>query len=183
MRKLRRREVIASVALLVALATVGYAASVHLKPPNRNPTFVDKGLTLQVVGSLAGLGEGDVSITLSATADVTATCTNPGSGGTQPAGQNPSPITVTGAEAFPEDRIENGNLSFTVETIAPLSPISGAPGCPNANWIEAIANLSFTSATITVEQPAGTTVYTASCKFSPATSNGPVPANTVTCQL
>jgi hypothetical protein len=32
-----------------------------------------------------------------------------------------------------------------------------------------------------VQQPPGTTVLTVSCTFSPATSNGLVPGNTVSC--
>jgi hypothetical protein len=178
MRKLR--EVIASAALVLLLAMVANAQSVHLKPPKRNPTFVDNGLTLQAVGNLAGLGNEDVLITLAATANATAVCTNPG-GSTQPPGQNPAPISVQGTEAIPAGEIQNGNVSFSVTTVAPTSPIPGAPGCPNPNWTETITDLSFTAATITVEQPVGTRVLTVWCTFTRATRNGGVPGNTVSC--
>ena len=61
------------------------------------------------------------------------------------------------------------------------NPIPGAPGCPNSSWTETITDLSFTQATVTVQQPAGTTVLSVSCTFNPPTQNGPVPANKVSC--
>lgn len=171
-----------AVLLILALAMAGgaWAANVHLKPPNKNPSFMDNGITLTAFGALAGLGEADLVVTLSAEADVTATCTNP-AGATQPPGQNPAPITVTGSQAIPAPDVKNGTTTFNVTTTAPTTPIPGAPGCPNPNWTEAITDLAFTSATITVEQPLGTTVLTVSCRFIPPTSNGPVPVGNVLC--
>jgi hypothetical protein len=177
-RKLRTEMIVGG--LLMLLATAAYAQNVHLKPPKSDPSFIDQGLTLKTSGTLAGLGNGDVVIDMLAHANATAICTNPG-GGTQPPGQNPAPVTVGGQTVIPAAEIKNGTTSFTVTTTAPTSPIAGAPGCPNVNWTEEITDLLFTDATITVQQPAGTTVLTVSCTFSPATSNGSVPGNTVTC--
>jgi hypothetical protein len=120
-----------------------------------------------------------VLITLTAQADVTSTCANKGSN--QAPGQNPAPITVSGSQAIPAGEVKNGTVTFNVDTQAPSSTIAGAPDCPNTNWTESITDLGFTSAVIVVQQPAGTTVLTVSCTFSPRTSNGSVPANTVTC--
>ena len=69
-----------------------------------------------------------------------------------------------------------------MQTIPPVAVIPGAPDCANPNWTEDILDLSFTSATLTVEQPTGTTVLTVVCYFTPATSNGAVPRGQVTCQ-
>jgi hypothetical protein len=158
------------------------ASSVHLKGgKNAEPAFTDNVLTLSASGALAGLGNGDVLVTLAATADVTATCANPGAGANEPPGQNPAPITVTGSQAIPEDEIKNGTTPFSVITTAPVTPIVGAPDCPNPQWTEAITDLAFTSATVTVEQPAGTLVLTVSCTFSSPTANGSVPGGNVTC--
>jgi len=181
MRHLKRNIALAlAIGAVAALATVAVASSVHLKPPNRAPTFIDQGLTLRSTGSLAGLGNGDIQITLDATANATATCTNP-AGQTQPPGQNPAPVSVSGGQSIPAGEIQNGNVDFNVVTEAPVTPIPGAPECPNPNWTENITDLSFTAATMTVEQPPGTVVLTVSCTFNPPTSNGTVPRNTVSC--
>jgi hypothetical protein len=174
------KKLASAFALMALVAGVAFAQSVHLKPPKANPSFADNGLTLTAFGALAGLGNGDVLISLSAQANATAVCINP-SGQNQPPGQNPAPVTVSGAEAIPADEIKNGNVSFVVNTQAPVTPIPGAPGCPNPNWTEAITDLAFTSAVITVEQPVGNVVLTVSCTFTSPTSNGGVPGNHVVC--
>jgi hypothetical protein len=156
------------------------AASVHLKGgANSAPNFNDQGLTLNSAGSLAGLGNEDVLVTLTATANATATCTN--QGGNQAPGQNPAPVTVSGSQSIPATEIKNGNAAFNVTTQPPVTPIPGAPGCPNPNWTETITDLSFVTATITVEQPAGTLVLTVTCTFSEPTTNGAIAGAHVSC--
>jgi hypothetical protein len=179
---MRRVAVVILTLLLGAvLASPVSASSVHLKGgPNAEPAFDDRGLVLNAQGDLSGLGNANILITLTARGLPTATCTNP-AGATQPPGQNPAEVVLTGTEPISAAEIKNGTVHFNVTTAAPVSPIVGAPDCPNPQWTETITDVAFTSAVITVEQPVGTLVLTISCSFSPPTSNGPVPAGNVSC--
>jgi hypothetical protein len=51
--------------------TAANASNVHLKPPNSSPSFIDNGITLTASGALAGLGNEDVIVNLSATGSIT----------------------------------------------------------------------------------------------------------------
>ena len=153
---MRRATVLVVFIMLVLGTAQAQAASVHFKAKGQ-PAFTDKGLYLQAKGALTGLGNVDLRISLTATGTPVATCTNP-SGANQPAGHNPAEVTLTGVQAIPADAIKNGTVAFSVSTGVPVTPVPGAPDCPNKNWREDIVDVIFTSATLTVEQPVGTIV-------------------------
>jgi hypothetical protein len=169
---MRRLGIVLAVALIGAgLTATALASSVHFK--HGSPTFTDNGLTLTENVSLTGLGNGDLVAVLSATANPTAVCTN--AGGNSAPGQNPASVNVTGSTAIPSSQIKNGNVSFSVTTSPPAQPTPQQAGCPNSNWSARITDMSFTSGTLSVQQN-NVTVLSASCTFSPPTSDGSVTA-------
>ena len=176
------KKSILSIFVLSIIASSTYAASVHLKGGKRaEPTATDSGLVLLITGALSGLGNGDVLITLDVLGNPLASCINPGSGEHRPPGQNPAELALTGVTSIPEEEIKNGNTPFSVATIPPVTPIPGAPDCPNPRWREVIEDIAFTAATITVEQPEGFTVLTVSCTIDPPSSDGKIDRGDVSC--
>jgi hypothetical protein len=147
-----RRILIPLTVLAVAgmTATAAFAGNVHFlkKSP---PTFTKSGLTLTAAGTIYGLGNGDVLVTLDASGTANTLCTNPG-GSSKVPGQNPN-FSASGSGSIPASNIINGHADFSVTTNPPASPVAGAPDCPNSSWTETITSITWTSATIRVYQP------------------------------
>jgi hypothetical protein len=144
---MRRTPIFTAAALVMLLAgfsAVALAANPHFIG---DVDFNDQGETLLAQGKIAGLGNEDTVILVTATGVPTVTCTNP-SGSNQPPGQNPGEITVAGGEEIPEADVSNGNIIFSVATAEPEDPAPKAAGCPNNRWTAEITDVDFSSATI-----------------------------------
>jgi hypothetical protein len=138
---------LAAAVTVLALVSVAAADSPHFKRGSPG-ALSDNGLTFSQKASVSGLGNGDIVVTLTITnVQPTALCANP-AGQTKVPGQNPAPADVSGSVAIPGSDIKNGNLTITVSTAAPTSPIPGAPDCPNSSWTETITDMSLTSTSV-----------------------------------
>src|ERR1700720_567250 len=146
-RNRKKRLIATAVAALIAVP-LAYAANVHFK--KGSPTFTDQGTTLRACFSLAGLGNGDVTITLNASGSATTLCTNPG--GNVAPGQNKTPVHPSAQVSIPATEIKNGTLTTCVTTQPPPTPNPRDAGCPNNNWSTSLQDVEFTSAEIIVEQ-------------------------------
>lgn len=161
-----------AVAVGVLALTVGAAAALAASPHFKKgggPTCIDNGTQLECTGSLAGLGNGDVDIVLTADAQASFACVNPG--GSESPGQNKVPFTATGSKHIPSQEVKNGSLKFTVS--APTTPPTATAeeaGCPNPNWSTRLTSVEFANINLTISQ-GGVLLFT--CTYS-----GPVPQNT-----
>jgi hypothetical protein len=144
---MRKGNILMAIGAVAIVAGLVFGDSPHFK---KAPTCGDNGLTASCIGSVSGLGNGDVQVTLAfPNATGSTTCTSPG-GNTSP-GQNPAvPAPVSGTAIF--TNIKNGTLAFSVSTSAPANPSPAAAGCPNANWSAAFSDISFGTGTLTVSQ-------------------------------
>jgi hypothetical protein len=147
------------------------------------PAFRDLGISLSARKVITGLAKARAFVVLTASANVSAECLNPDSGHTKPTNQTPEPITVIGTSLIGKNRISPaGNGLMVVTTNPPALEVEGSPDC-NSHDTEVITDLAFTDAEITIRQPRGTVVLSASCTFSSPTSDGVVPGANVTCVL
>jgi hypothetical protein len=133
------------IALLIVLApVVALAQNVHF---TRGPTCTDNGTTVTCSGTVAGLGNGDVTVITNATGTATTICTNPGD---NVAPGQTSTVTPTGSVTLPTAK--NGSLRFSVTTQEPADPTAAEAGCPNNKWTAEITDVTFTSVTLTLIQ-------------------------------
>jgi len=133
---------ICTLCAVVLMAGPAHAAVVF----HAGPTFTDLGTTLNVTGNVSGLGNDDLTATLTATGTADVTCTNP-AGNVAP-GQRTS-VTTTGTQSDIE--VKNGRATFSVTTAEP-GPLDPAVVCPNRKWTATITDVDFTSATLKLIQ-------------------------------
>ena len=106
--------------------------------------------SLDVTGTLTGLGgyKDGVVAELTASGTPVVTCTS--RGGNKAPGQNPSQVLASGVQLITKI-FKNGTALVDVKAEPTLTGIQG--GCPNDNWTANIDFVYWTNATITVMDP------------------------------
>lgn len=159
--------------LLVALffsvtAAAVIAASPHYKKGGQPVCTINtiNGSATCSSGTVAGLGNDDVQVSVSLSASAGTFCQNPGNGNIVP-GQNPANATGTSTLDFSADQIKNGTL-----TIPPISvsvtvatPTASAAGCPNDNWTVLLGPVTYGPGFYAFYQPPGTLIPQLSFQF------------------
>ena len=130
--------------LLALTSAVCLAAAVHFVV---GPTTLDAGTQLVVSGKLAGLGEGDVTILVTADGLATVECTNP-AGNVAP-GQDTA-VSAAGLQVYPSPK--NGTLTFSISTLAPSIAASACVANSGKQWSAAALDVAFSGGLITVLQ-------------------------------
>jgi hypothetical protein len=153
--------------LISATPLVLLAASPHYKKGGQ-PVCTASGATVTCsTGSVAGLGNFDVLVSMTFTASQGQLCHNPGNSNTVP-GQNPATGTGGGSVSLPAGDIKNGTL--TVPSITGTANITAssadAAGCPNPNWTVTLSGpVTISGGVYTFESPPGTVIPQLSFTF------------------
>jgi hypothetical protein len=150
---MRHRIVFVLLTVLMALSIATPAALAQ------NPHFVvgpeislNANNTVTATGSVAGLGNQNIDVVLTAELSVEVLCRNPG-GNIAPGQTQQTTVTGTAEDV----KVENGRATFSVTTEAPTLP-NRTPkqlGCPNNKWTPEIGEVTVESATLQIIQPAG----------------------------
>jgi hypothetical protein len=151
-------------AAFILAAPAALAASPHFKAGGQ-PACTFAGTTsipVSCSGTLAGLGNQDLSLHLSASGFALYQCQN-GGGNTAPGQNKVLEGPATSDTAIPASAVKNGNLTFTTNpaTLTAAATVPGATaGCPNGNWTGTNPTLTLTSVNLIIQQPPGTTIFT-----------------------
>lgn len=154
-RVLTRVAVVAMALLLLgAMATPAWAQNPHFVASNP-AVFTDLGTQLQVTGTIAGLGEEPLEVTVVADAVADVECFNPGaSTGPVPGQSQTLTIEGTTGEVLPDRR---GRFVLSAGTLVTEEPeVTGAEACPNPRWTADVTDVTFSNIQVFVEQPIGT---------------------------
>lgn len=123
--------------LIYSVLAVLLVASISFSLVNAGGWSFDWGLgSLWANGYVAGLGNGDVNVTLTANGTVQALCRN--NGGNIAPGRNPVYFQVSQSAVYSTD--ENGRANVFVEAPNPTlanvatSPSPKSAGCPSDSW-------------------------------------------------
>ncbi len=117
-------------------------------------TATDTSQSVTCSGELAGLGNVDLVLNLSASGFALYQCQN--GGGNIAPGQNKVLVgPATSTTTIPASAIKNGRTPFTTNAAvlsAPLTVSGAVAGCPNANWSGVNPVVTVTSITLKISQ-------------------------------
>ena len=172
-----RRNIVSLAALFFAAVTFvpsATAANPHFKNGGEPVcTISDPDQTVSCTGSLAGLGNQNLTVDLTVSGEATFQCQN--KGGNIAPGRNKVPFTSSTSTMFGKDEIKNGSLTFTVSVVPTAGQVSGKEaGCPNGNWKAVNGTFTLTGISLVISQPPGTTIFT-------CTASDPTSPVTLTC--
>src|SRR5215218_5922867 len=145
---LRRIGIIAVLSLMaLAIAAVpALAQNPHFGQGARAATFTDLGQQLQVTGTIVGLGQEPLIVTVEAQATADTFCFNPSDPEqTHPVpGQTLEDVTITGStgEVLPD---RHGNFVITAGSLVTAVPTvtTEQAGCPSDKWTAAVGDVTF----------------------------------------
>jgi len=140
---------------LVLGAQVAHAQNPHFVPSNP-AVFTDLGTQLQVTGTITGLGQEPLIVTVEADAVADVECFNPGNPRQGPVPGQSQTLTVAGTtgEVLPD---RQGRFVLAAGTLVTEEPIvTGAEACPNPMWTAVVTDVTFSNIRVFVEQPIGT---------------------------
>jgi len=156
MRRLIVSFATATAMLALVAGTALAAITFHSGP---DVTFDEDSATATF--NVSGLGNDPAEAKLDVFGSVDTVCHSPGKKGTEAAGQNPA-IAQGSSGIVPLKKSEkNGRstVSITATLTPPPVPSATDAGCPNPNWEVTLGDLTVTSATLTIYQPAGNVIY------------------------
>src|SRR5215218_3146250 len=141
---LRKIGIISVLSLIVVALTASVAVAANPAFKNRGGPFAtDLGTTLNVTGTLVGLGNASgQTIEVTAVGQPIVTCTNP-SGNNEPPGQQPAPGEVTSGPVpiNPDMITRSGQYTFSVTTLEPTVP----QVCKTSKgWSQTLVDVEFT---------------------------------------
>jgi hypothetical protein len=135
-----------ALAMLLLTATSAVAANPHFVV---GPTItLNANNTVTATGSVAGVGNEDLDVVLTATVSAEVICRNP-AGNVAPGQTQQTTVTGETLDIHPEQ----GRANFTVTTDAPT--LTGTPkqlGCPTNKWTAEIGEVTVLRATLQIFQ-------------------------------
>jgi len=158
------------VALIISVtAAVVFAESPHYKHGGQPVCTINTstGTATCSAGTVTGLGNDDVRVTVSLSVTAGTFCHNKGNPDNIVPGQNPANATGSSSINFSPDQLKNGNLAIpTISATATLTaPTTEVAGCPNDNWSVTLGTATYGPGFYVFEQPPGTMIPSLSFSF------------------